>query len=218
MPAKREEIRQRILHQALVLAPFEGWTSLMLGHAAEKAGFARLEAERVFPNGIPEILEKLNEDADRQLESIVAGTAAFKEFKIREKIAFCVKTRLSAQTAHKEAIRRAVAYTILPQNAALGLKTLYRTVDTIWRLAGDTSTDFNFYTKRMLLAKVYSATLLYWLDDASAEHTDTWQFLTRQINGVLAFGKWKAKTEERGRNIMKASQKFWREWRPRPLA
>ena len=37
----------------------------------------------------------------------------------------------------------------------------------MWRIAGDTSTDFNHYTKRMTLGAVYGSTLLVWLDDQS---------------------------------------------------
>ena len=45
----------------------------------------------------------------------------------------------------------------------LGMKLLYSTVDAMWRAAGDTSTDFNFYTKRAILSAVYSSTLMRWL-------------------------------------------------------
>ena len=73
----------------------------------------------------------------------------------------------------------------MPLNAALGLKLLYRTVDAMWYAAGDTSTDFNFYTKRATLAGVYSSTLLYWLNDRSPGSEATWSFLDRRIDDVM---------------------------------
>ena len=52
-------------------------------------------------------------------------------------------------------------------HAALGAKLMYRTVDAMWRAAGDTSTDFNFYTKRGILAGVYGSTAMRWFNDTS---------------------------------------------------
>ncbi|WP_374298103.1 COQ9 family protein, partial [Sphingomonas sp.] len=81
------------------------------------------------------------------------------------------------------------SFLAMPLNAALALKLLYRTVDAIWYAAGDNATDFNFYTKRGLLAGVYSATLLYWLNDRSQDCADTWAFLDRRIEEVMQVPK-----------------------------
>jgi ubiquinone biosynthesis protein COQ9 len=69
--------------------------------------------------------------------------------------------------------------------AALATRLLYRTVDAMWYAAGDTSTDYNFYSKRALLAGVYAATLLCWLNDNSDGFSATWAFLDRRIAEVL---------------------------------
>ena len=83
--------------------------------------------------------------------------------------------RIGAVVAHREAVRRALTYLAQPQHGGRGLKCLYRTVDEMWYAAGDRATDFNFYTKRLTLAGVYSATLLFWLDDASEDSEATWE-------------------------------------------
>ena len=59
----------------------------------------------------------------------------------------------------------------------------------MWRAAGDTATDYNFYTKRALLAGVHASTLLYWLDDRSAGTAATWAFLERRIADVMRVPK-----------------------------
>ncbi len=89
--------------------------------------------------------------------------------KIRERISAAVLARLEVLAPHKEAARRAGAFLTLPPHAPLGMTLLYRTVDAMWRAAGDTSTDFNFYTKRAILAGVYSATLMRWFNDDSED-------------------------------------------------
>ena len=99
----------------------------------------------------------------------------------------------SKGAGHREALRHVLSFLALPQNAPLGLKCLYRTVDAMWRAAGDTATDYNFYTKRMLLSGVYGSTLLYWLDDESADYEDSWAFLDRRIADVMTIEKTKGR-------------------------
>ena len=59
------------------------------------------------------------------------------------------------------------------------------------RLAGDTATDYNHYSKRAILGSVYGATLAVFLNDDSDDHADTKAFLARRIDGVMRFEGWK---------------------------
>jgi ubiquinone biosynthesis protein COQ9 len=117
--------------------------------------------------------------------------------KIRERVTLAVKLRLERWTPHREAVRRALALAPLPPFAGGVLRGWYDTVDAIWRAAGDKSTDFNFYTKRGLLAGVYGATVLFWLDDRSENCANTWAFLGRRIDEVMQFPKLRARVTER---------------------
>jgi ubiquinone biosynthesis protein COQ9 len=119
-----------------------------------------------------------------------------KAMKIRMRIAAAVRARLDALKPHKEAARRAAAMLSLPMNAPLGAKLMYRTVDAMWRAVGDTSTDFNFYTKRGILAGVYGATAMRWFTDDSEDQKATAEFLAARIENVMQFEKFKAKATE----------------------
>ena len=112
--------------------------------------------------------------------------------KIREKIRGLVWRRLEIMGPAREAVRRALAILAMPQNLPLGLRVSWRSADLMWRIAGDTSTDFNHYTKRMTLGAVYASSLLAWLDDDSEGWQDTSAFLDRRIDDVMKFEKWKA--------------------------
>src|SRR5258705_26466 len=105
------------------------------------------------------------------------------------------KSHADAHT-EKEAARRAAALLSLPMHAALGAKLMYRTVDAMWRAAGDTSTDFNFYTKRGILAGVYGSTAMRWFNDTSADEKPTEEFLAARIDNVMQFEKFKAKPKD----------------------
>jgi ubiquinone biosynthesis protein COQ9 len=72
---------------------------------------------------------------------------------------------------------------------------MYRSVDAMWRAAGDVSTDFNFYTKRGILAGVYGSTLVRWFADASADEAATNEFLAARIDNVMQLEKFKAKAK-----------------------
>ena len=72
------------------------------------------------------------------------------------------------------------------------LRIGWRSADLMWRIAGDTATDYNHYTKRLILSGVYGSTLLAWLDDQSEGWSETGAFLDRRLADVMRFEKWKA--------------------------
>src|SRR5437868_11550040 len=131
------------------------------------------------------------EEVDRALEASFSGEQ-LAGMKIREKIRALVWRRLEIMGPAREAIRRALAILAMPQNVPLALRIGWRTADLMWRIAGDTSTDFNHYTKRVTLGAVYGSTLLVWLDDQSKGWGDTAAFLDRRIDDVMRFEKFKA--------------------------
>jgi ubiquinone biosynthesis protein COQ9 len=181
-----------IIEKALPLVPFEGWTQQTLGKAALAAGYKKTDAIRVFPGGSIEAVDAFLRHSDEAMAEAMAGYH-LENMKIRERIATAIRIKLEAFAPHREAVRKAVAMQAIPFHCHHALKSLYHTVDSIWYAIGDTSTDFNFYTKRLTLAGVYSTTLLYWLDDKSAGFENTWAFLDRRIADVMTIEKAKHK-------------------------
>jgi len=177
-------LREKLIDAAIAHVPFDGWGDKALAAAARDQGIDPALVHNAFPGGGIEMIEFHSRLADRRMVADFeqADTTGLK---LREKVALAVRLRLSANTANREAIRRALTILALPLHAALAARLLYRTVDAIWYGLGDKSTDYNFYTKRVLLAGVYSATLLYWINDKSAESAETWAFLDRRIAEVM---------------------------------
>ncbi len=183
-----DALREQILLATLPAVVFDGWTRRAMTEGAEAAGRDSTDLLRAFPDGPLEMLAYHSQWADRVMLADMeeAGVA---DMRVRDRITFAVRVRLERATPHKEAIRRGLSLLAQPQNAALGSRLLWRTVDAIWHGAGDTATDYNYYTKRALLSGVYSATLLFWLNDASEDHQDSWEFLDRRIADVMNVGK-----------------------------
>jgi ubiquinone biosynthesis protein COQ9 len=177
--------REALLKAALPHVPFDGWTRTALQAGARDAGIEPALADNAFPGGMAELLEFYHGQADIEMVRALEARSDLAALKTREKVALAIRLRLEANAGYREAIRQALSFLALPTNAPLGAKCLYRTVDAIWYAAGDKTTDFSFYTKRALLAGVYSATVLYWLNDKSEGSAETWTFLDRRIADVM---------------------------------
>jgi ubiquinone biosynthesis protein COQ9 len=191
-------LKAAVLQAALAHVPFEGFTDKVLEQAGAEAGIDRQMLTRLFPHGPLSLVEVFSEQADASMVKQL-GRTKLSALKVRERIATAIRTRLAVLEPQKEAARRATAFLTLPPHAALGIRLLYRTVDTIWRTIGDTSTDFNFYTKRAILAGVYSTTLMRWFTDESADHALTEEFLQHRIDNVMRFEEFKSQLRERAK-------------------
>jgi len=181
---KTEKLRDELLQASLPHVAFDGWSPAVLRAAAKDLGVDPALALNAYPGGAGELIEAFSLWADRRMLAELEKLD-LTAMKVREQVAAGVRLRLTQVEPHREAVRRALSFCALPLNTALGLKCLYRTVDAIWYAAGDRATDYNFYSKRLLLSGVYSSTLLFWLNDKSEGYGDTWAFLDRRIGEVL---------------------------------
>ncbi|MEZ5667388.1 MAG: COQ9 family protein [Alphaproteobacteria bacterium] len=186
--------RDALVEAMLPHVPFDGWTPGCARRAAADAGLEPEDAGRLFPAGPIDIVAHYCDLADRRM-LVALAERDLPSLRVRDRIATAVRVRLEAHAGERVAIRRAIAVTAMPPHAAAAARALYRTVDAIWRVAGDTATDFSFYTKRGLLAWVYTSTLLYWLDDESEGQADSWAFLDRRIGEVLQIPKIRGRVE-----------------------
>jgi len=199
-PVNDAALKAAVLKVALTHVPFDGFSDAVLARAGEETGVDKATLTRLFPDGALSLVEAFSASADNAMEAALAKKK-LAGVKIRERIKAAVLARIAAIAPHKEAARRAAAFLTLPPHAGLGVKLLYRTVDRIWRAIGDTSTDFNFYTKRAILAGVYSATLMRWFTDRSEGEAETHAFLDARIENVMQFEKLKAQIKERAKDL-----------------
>jgi len=183
-----ESQRDALIEAMLPDVPFDGWSRAALRAAARRIGVPAAEALALFPDGPADFAACFSRWADRRtldrLESL-----ALDQVRVPERVALSINTRLEIVEPWREAVRRALTILSLPQNAPLAMRLLYETVDGVWYAAGDSATDFSFYTKRATLAGIYAATLLYWLEDRSPGFADTRTFLERRLADVARIGQ-----------------------------
>ncbi len=183
-----QDFRPTLLHHVLALVPFEGWSEAAIQDAAQQSGISAIECKQAFPSGVQDCVRYYFAQIDEATQAHFAdGSLATK--RIPERIEALIMTRLTLMQPHREAVKRAASGQLLPWKTTEALHSLFSLTDSMWRLAGDTSTDFNYYTKRMTLAAVYSSTFLFWLNDDSINLQSTHNFLKRRLNNVAQFGK-----------------------------
>ncbi len=181
---KRQDI---IVEAALKHVAFDGWSNSAIIQGAIEVGFPDNMVLRVFPNGMSEVIDHFADWSDRRMVAELKSQN-LDAMKIRERIHACVKTRVQINALHKEAIRSLLSYFALPVNTPLATHLTWRSCSVMWYEAGDRSSDWNYYSKRGLLAGVYSTTLLYWMSDegdGEGDFPETWAFLDRRISDVL---------------------------------
>ena len=186
-----DEIRAKLAPGIAANAAFDGWSDAARDMAAQAEGIDTDIAALAFKDGPVDMIDAWFAHIDGvMLAAVPPERLAL--MKIREKITVLVEARLDATSIDRESLRRALAILALPQNLAKATRLGWRTVDTIWRAAGDVATDYNYYTKRTILLGVYASTITVFLDDESEGLAETRAFLGRRIDGIMQFEKAKA--------------------------
>ncbi|WP_443217616.1 COQ9 family protein [Sphingomonas sp. MMO-176] len=186
-----DEIRLALAPGIAANAAFDGWGDAARDMAADAAGVDRDIARLAFQDGAVGMIDAWFAHVDAAMTAALPAET-LKAMPIRTRINELVTARLTAMAQDREALRRALAILAMPQNVGRAAKLGWRSVDAMWRLAGDTATDYNHYTKRTILLGVYAATLTVFLDDDSDGFADTRAFLGRRIEGIMRFEKAKA--------------------------
>lgn len=187
-----DELRAALAPLVAANAAFDGWNDKAVAAAAQTFGADADVARLAYAGGAVDMIDAWFGEIDRRMIGALPADR-LSAMKIRERITALVEARLAAVAGEREALRRALAILAMPQNVARAARLGWRTVDLMWRLAGDSATDYNHYTKRAMLGAVYAATVTVFLDDESGGHADTRAFLARRIDGIMRFEKFKGR-------------------------
>ena len=190
-PFDNNQIRIDLIRAMLTHVPFDGWTWEAMEQGAIDIGFEKKKTpsfrikifKDLFRNGSIDFIDIFSEIIDLEVKENYK-TIELKSDRVPEKIKKIIMIRLNLCQKYKEAVRSSISLTAIPVNAKMSLKILYRTCNSMWRIAGDKSTDFSFYTRRISLAAVYTSTLLFWLNDKSNNIVETEYFLERRLKDL----------------------------------
>ena len=198
---------------------FDGWSEATFRAAVADAGVDPVVARGIMPRGAIDLAVAFHKRGDDAMAARFA-TEDMSPLKYSEKVARAVQIRLEV-VEDKEALRRGSTLFALPMHAGQGAQLIWGTADRIWTLLGDSSQDYNWYTKRATLSGVYGSTVLYWLGDDSLDHQATWDFLDRRIANVMQIEKVKSSVRKApglGKAVQGAEALLGRIRAPQPKA
>lgn len=187
-----DEMRVMLARELPAHAAFDGWTPDALALAADVTGIDPAVATLAFPGGAIDMIDAWFAQVDAAMLAKLPSEA-LGAMKIRARIAALVEARIDMLAADMEALRGALAILALPQNLPRAARLNWRAADVMWHAAGDTATDLNHYSKRIILGGVYAATIMAMLDDQSEGYAETRAFLLRRIDGIMRFEKFKGR-------------------------
>lgn len=189
---EQDEIKS-VVDELIRVIPFEGISDETLLKVCTDLNLANSFCK--FQNGIYSALEYIAEDLNSSMEAELINSN-LEDMKVRERVKLAVQIRLSNYAKlpnYREFLKNVLLFSVLPKNTYFSSKLLYRTVSAIWYGIYGQSIDFNYYTKRAILAGVYLSTMLFFINDYSEGFADTLSFLDRRIDNIMAFQKFKTR-------------------------
>ena len=130
------------------------------------------ETELLFPKGKEDLikfsLEELNKDLEyhcKKLDLI--------RLPIHKRIRKILLLKINLMNKNKQFYKNIFLNLLIPRKKMYLSRQLYKSIDQIWFIAGDTSVDFNFYTKRIILAGIYSRILLFFFNNDSQKELES---------------------------------------------
>ncbi len=154
---KEHKKKLSILQNAKHYVVKDGWSKNLLKKLINSQ-IKSSDLTYFFPNGYIDILELSLNELNKSLENKI-GKINIINFPMSKRIKKILTTRLEILNGEKNFYRKTFNHLLLPQNNKLMKKNLYSSVNGMWYLAGDNSTDFSFYTKRAILTVIYTNAL-----------------------------------------------------------
>ena len=149
--------KEDILNKVKKIVSIEGWSSEIFSKL-QKLNIEKNDLFYFFPDGYKNLLEYALQNINERLEYKLKKINLI-NFPINKRIKIILLLRFDILNKDKEFYKKTFNHLLLPTNNKISKKSLYNSVNIMWYLAGDNSTDFNFYTKRLILSGVYTNAL-----------------------------------------------------------
>ncbi|CAF1176705.1 unnamed protein product [Rotaria sordida] len=187
IPIQREsDLRDDVLRESLKYVNEHGWTIEAI-RAGIRASNQSTTIEGMFSNGY-DLIDYFMRDANSKMSAYMNEQKQKGDMKGSRLLVEGLKYRLGLVVPYANTWNQALAQGALPQNAMRSWKNLLDLSSEAWHGIGDTSTDMNWYSKRLLLAAVYKSAEIYMLQDQSQNKTDSMNFLERRLNDFQTLG------------------------------
>lgn len=186
-------IKKNILKESKKYIPTHGWNDNLFTLISSNNKYKISTLNSLFPSGYISLLkfylEEMNKSFLLKAKKLNLGNMRT-HIKVRELILL----KINLYELEKQIIKKTYFTLLLPKYFNISSYALYKTVDEIWFIAGDHSTDFNYYSKRAILAAIYSSVIFHWISNNDIKSTTN--FLDLQLKRVSKIPKVKSKIKD----------------------
>ena len=163
--------RLEVLKFAKIFVSEKGLTKNSLENVSKLYGLDINETELLFPEGNIDFIKFTLEQLNKELEEYCRKIDLIR-LPVHKRIKRVLLSKISLMNKNK-LFYRSIFFNLLVPKKNLSLSSqLYNSVDQIWFIAGDSSTDFNFYTKRLILSAIYSRIMLYFFNNNNQDELE----------------------------------------------
>ena len=156
--------RLKILKLAKLIIAEEGLNSNTFETISLKYNLNINEINLLFPDGNKDLLEYSLDQLNIELQEYCKSIDLIR-LPLHKRIRKILLSKIEIMNKEKNFYKKIFLKSLLPNKTISLSKQLYKSIDQIWYLAGDTSVDFNFYTKRLILAGIYSRVVLFFFNN-----------------------------------------------------
>ena len=156
--------RLKILKLAKLIIAEEGLNLNTFETIALKHNLNINEINLLFPDGNKDLLEYSLNQLNIELKEYCKSIDLIR-LPLHKRIRKILLSKIEIMNKEKNFYKKIFLKSLLPTKTIFLSKQLYKSIDQIWYLAGDTSVDFNFYTKRLILAGIYSRVVLFFFNN-----------------------------------------------------
>ena len=135
----------------------------------------------MFPNALTDIIASLVDYINIQTIDY-CNRNDIKGVKAILKILIMFQIRLKPNMPDN--FKKVFGFTLFKTIPHKNITYFYALIDTLWHCAGDTATDYNYYSKRFLLGNIYLETCFYAYSDTSDNYADTENYLIRSFDKI----------------------------------
>tara|TARA_A200000113_G_scaffold136006_1_gene122307 strand:- start:1699 stop:2328 length:630 start_codon:yes stop_codon:yes gene_type:complete len=180
MKSKQEKLSSLFIEQV----PKYGWSRDTLLHCAKKLRISTPNLALMFPSFEYDVLKFL---ISQNNDLVTKNYNSFNNSRLntRDKIKTILELKFDSNEYLKKALPEMLKFLLRPGNIFMSIKMLHENSDFIWKLSGDKSNDFSYYSKRGLLSIIYLSTLIYWLNDKSTKGIGTKNFISKSVDGIV---------------------------------
>jgi len=147
------KIKSIILQKLKKIVSVEGWSEKVLKQLLQN-GVEKSDLVTYFQYDYKELLKYSLEELNNSLEKEINKINII-NYSLNKRIKKILMLRFNILNNDKEFYKKTFYHLLIPSNNKIMKSSLYKSVDAMWYLAGDNSTDFNFYTKRLILTVIY---------------------------------------------------------------